>query len=88
MSALATLTDRIRAEFLELPGLKITFEQACRLWHSNEAQCMAALEALIEEGFLFRSPSGAFLALPKPHGKSMKAALADSRVRRSSLSPP
>jgi hypothetical protein len=37
MSSLDTLTDRIRSEFRELPGLKITFQQACRLWHSNEA---------------------------------------------------
>jgi hypothetical protein len=36
MSSLDTLTDRIRSEFRELPGLKITFQQACRLWHSNE----------------------------------------------------
>lgn len=76
MTSLETLTGRIRAEFQELPALKLTFEQACRLWHSDEAQCLAALEALIAEGFLFRSPSGAFLALPKPLGKSVKAAIA------------
>jgi phage FluMu protein Com len=78
MSSLDTLTDRIRSEFRELPGLKITFQQACRLWHSNEAQCLAALEALISEGFLTRSASGAFIALPRPQGKSAKVAIPDA----------
>jgi hypothetical protein len=78
MPALDTLTDRIRAEFGELPGLKVTFAQACRLWHSDEAKCLAALEALVDEGFLRRSASGAFIALPKPQRKAAKATLADS----------
>jgi hypothetical protein len=29
------LLDRIRAEFLERPGLKITTAQACRLWNPH-----------------------------------------------------
>jgi hypothetical protein len=78
MPSLDTLTDRIRAEFANLPGLKVTFAQACRLWHADEAKCLAALEALVDEGFLRRSASGAFIALPKPQGKAMKAALMDS----------
>ena len=75
--SLDTLTDRIRAEFGELPGLKVTFAQACRLWHADEAKCLAALEALVTEGFLRRSASGAFIALPRPQGKVMKASLTD-----------
>jgi hypothetical protein len=78
MPALDTLTDRIRAEFGDLPGLKVTFAQACRLWHADEAKCLAALEALVDEGFLRRSASGAFIGLPRPQGKAIKAALADS----------
>ncbi|MGH9254104.1 MAG: hypothetical protein ACRD3C_05990 [Vicinamibacterales bacterium] len=78
MPSLDRLTDRIRAEFGELPGLKVTFAQACRLWHADETKCLAALEALVEEGFLRRSASGAFIALPKPGGKMMKAAAADT----------
>jgi DNA-directed RNA polymerase subunit RPC12/RpoP len=78
MPSLDTLTDRIRAEFGDLPGLKVTFAQACRLWHADEAKCLAALEALVDEGFLRRSASGAFIALPKPQRKAAKATLADS----------
>ena len=56
----------------------MTFAQACRLWHADEAKCLAALEALIDEGFLRRSPSGAFINLPRPQGKVMKVLLADT----------
>ena len=68
-----TLTDRIRAEFVDLPGLKITFAQACRLWQANEARCLEALENLVREGFLRKSASGAFIALPRPAGSRLKA---------------
>jgi hypothetical protein len=78
MPSLDTLTDRIRAEFGDLPGLKVTFAQACRLWQADEAKCLAALEALVAEGFLRRSASGAFIALPKPQGRAVKAASLES----------
>ena len=76
--AVHLLTDRIRAEFTDLPGLKITSAQACRLWHSDERACTAALAALIEEGFLRQTASGAFIALPRPNGRSLKAELDES----------
>ena len=80
MTAVDALTDRIRAEFAERPGLKVTFSQACRLWQADEAKCLAALEALVNEGFLRRSPSGAFVGLPKPHGTAIKTALPDTSL--------
>jgi len=81
MSQRRTLTDRIRAEFTEWPGLKITKAQACRLWHSDESACDAALAALIEEGFLRRTASGAFIALPRPGGRRAKADLSSGTSR-------
>jgi hypothetical protein len=58
------LVERIRGEFLEMPGLKLTRTQACRLWSLDEAMCESALTLLVSEGFLRRTPSGAFIALP------------------------
>jgi hypothetical protein len=72
---LRALTDRIRAEFVELPGLKITTAQACRLWHADEGACHAAFAALIEEGFLRQMPSGAFIALSRPRSPWHKPGL-------------
>ena len=58
------LLQRIRGEFLEMPGMKLTAAQACRLWNLKEAPCRDALDALIAEGFLIRTLSGAFIAPP------------------------
>jgi hypothetical protein len=81
MTQLLALADRIRAEFTELPGLKITQAQACRLWHTDEHACVQALAALIEEGFLRQTASGAYIALPRPNGRSAKADLAEDATR-------
>jgi hypothetical protein len=45
----------IRAEYREIPGLSVTLAQAARLWNADRAQCLAALEALTADGFLYRS---------------------------------
>lgn len=58
------LLGRIRGEFREMPGLKLTIPQACRLWNLGARECQDAIDALVAEGFLFRTPSGAFVALP------------------------
>ena len=52
---------RIRGEFLEMPGLSLTLPQAQRLWGLDPASCHAVLNALVEAGFLARTPRGAFV---------------------------
>jgi DNA-binding GntR family transcriptional regulator len=69
------LATRIRGEFAEMPGLKLTMAQACRLWHTDEGAVSEALDALVAEGFVTRTASGAFMALPRPRARSVKAAL-------------
>ena len=44
----------IRAEFCELPGMRLTLQQARRLWDLDAETCREALEALVEQGFLVR----------------------------------
>jgi len=72
MLSITTLINRIRVEYQILPGLKLTIEQAQRLWAVDDKTCGAALEALIAEGFLHRTGTGKFIALPKPLGHSAK----------------
>jgi hypothetical protein len=43
---------RAQAEFLEMPGLKLTVAQASRLWHFDSALCSAVLTTLVEQRFL------------------------------------
>jgi hypothetical protein len=52
---------RVRGEFLEMPGLRLTEAQARRLWGLDEASCAALLNALVEARFLYRTRDGAFM---------------------------
>jgi len=46
------LLNRIRGEFLEMPGLRLTCEQAQRLYGLDRALCQRALDWLVDAGFL------------------------------------
>lgn len=59
------LVRRIRAEFLEMPGLSLTIEQAQRLWSLDPDTCEALLKSLINSRFLRRTDHGLFV-LHKP----------------------
>ncbi len=55
------LVHRIRGEFLEMPGLRLTLQQASRLWHLDAATCTSALMRLVGDRFLERTASGAYV---------------------------
>lgn len=57
-----SLLTRVRGEYLEMPGLRLTLAQACRLWHMDVAICIAVLEDLILERFLHRTHDGLYIA--------------------------
>lgn len=52
---------RVRGEFLEMPGLRLTQPQARRLWGLDDASCSALLSVLVDSNFLFRTRDGAFM---------------------------
>jgi hypothetical protein len=52
---------RVKGEFLEMPGLRLTTPQARRLWGLDAALCDALLGALVDANFLFRTRDGAFM---------------------------
>ena len=52
---------RVKGEFLEMPGLRLTEPQARRLWGLDAASCDALLGALVDAKFLFRTRDGAFM---------------------------
>lgn len=52
---------RVRAEFLEMPGLKLTVWQAQRLWGVDRPTCEAVIETLTEAQFLSRTRDGAIV---------------------------
>ena len=58
----ASLVARVRSEFFEMPGLRLTCDQACRLWHVDVSTCEELLEHLVCEGCLCKTHSGFYIA--------------------------
>ena len=54
------LERRIRGEYREMPGLRLSREQAMRLWSLDRAACGRVLDTLIEAGFLRRDQHGRY----------------------------
>ena len=53
------LVERVRGEFLEMPGLRLTMPQAARLWGLDRPSCEAVVDVLVQCEFLQRTASGA-----------------------------
>jgi len=49
---LEDLCRRIRGEYIEMPGLRLTATQAERLWGLDRAACETVLSALVDVEFL------------------------------------
>ncbi len=58
------LLARIRGEYDEMPGLRLTFPQACRLWQIDGTTCLGTPETarlkvqvfLTGQGYLINAP--------------------------------
>jgi len=55
------LVIRIRAEYLELPGLRLTLEQASRLFGVSLDECQPVLSRLVSIRFLKTLRDGSFI---------------------------
>ena len=49
---LLKLTQRIREEFQESPGLRVTVDEGARFWGLDEHTCAQVLSELVADGFL------------------------------------
>jgi hypothetical protein len=84
--------QRIRAEFMEMPGLQLSLIQAQRLYGLDRTVCKAALDALVDEDFL-RVKDGKYRRVSPEHSGHSHAeaaraadehdsAIEDDRARR------
>jgi len=46
------LGRRVRGEYREMPGMRLTVDQAARLWTLDHDTCADVLESLVGAGFL------------------------------------
>jgi len=53
------IVDRVREEFKEMPGLRLTPAQATRLWGLEQEMCREVIDALVAAAFLRWTPAGA-----------------------------
>jgi hypothetical protein len=75
------VAELIRMEYVELPGLKLTFWQTQRLWNPPEDLCRQALTVLTQSRFLTHggrrvraSPDAGVTPRPVAHTSSVKCA--------------
>ena len=54
------LLRRIRSEFLEMPGLRLTPARAARLWAIDRQTSERLLDGLTMTGFLLKNREGAY----------------------------
>ena len=80
MPPLESLLGRIRGEYREMPGLRLTFTQACRLWQVDAPTCATVLEQLTREGFLYKTGNGSYIAVSSTWSPQAKAQLRRERV--------
>lgn len=60
MRTVDDVRERVRAEYLEMPGLHLTIDQVQRLCGIERPICTTVLDGLVEERFLCVKPNGAY----------------------------
>ena len=63
MSTIHDLVSRMRAEYLEMPGLRLTIQQVQRLCGIERTHCETVLDSLVEARFLCVKSDGAYARL-------------------------
>jgi hypothetical protein len=53
--------ERVRGEYLEMPGLSLTLVQAQRLWGIDRDECRLLLDGLVRTGFLRKIGQGEYV---------------------------
>jgi hypothetical protein len=60
-TSIAQTAQRVQSEYLEMPGLSLTADQARRLWGLDDTACRAILEVLVDLKFLRRTDRGNYV---------------------------
>jgi len=88
MRTIENVVNRLRAEYLEMPGLRLKPEQVQRLCGIERALCRSVLESLVDAKFLSVSSDGHYALVTHglvAHPYTVKADLRlDRRVVKAS----
>jgi hypothetical protein len=58
MREIDVVVRRVREEFREMPGLRLTPAQAMRLWGLELDTCLTVIDTLVQAAFLRWTPAG------------------------------
>jgi hypothetical protein len=72
--------SRVRAEFVEMPGMILTREQVQRLCGVDGNVCQRVLDSLVEEEFLSVKPNGSYGRLTERDASRPRQANANLRI--------
>lgn len=64
------ILQRVRREYEELPGLRLTRWQAQRLWRLDASECELVLTSLVRSTFLTESRDGTFVRRAHPESNA------------------
>ena len=59
------LIDRVRGEFNEMPGLRLTIPQAARLLGIEPEACRRVIDQLVDSKFLRKTPAGTIVRVDR-----------------------
>ncbi len=79
MRTIEDVVTRLRAEFLEMPGLRLKSEQVQRLCGIEDSICQLVLDSLVDAKFLCVRPDGHYARLTDGEMPRPRAVKADLR---------
>jgi hypothetical protein len=79
------MLQRIRAEYLEMPGMRLTAPQVQRLCSIEPTVCQWALDALIDAKFLRMTPGGQYCRVTEGDMPRPQPAKAELRAGQRSM---
>jgi hypothetical protein len=78
------LLERLRAEYREMPGMRLTAAQVHRLCGIERAMCQEVLDKLVAARFLWVNAHGAYARLPE--GEVSRLRMAKASLQRPRVS--
>ena len=79
------ILQRIYSEFLEMPGLRLTRQQAQRLWGLDAHTCQQLLEFLVDAKFLCQPGHGMYTRLTDGHLQGPRPRMAKAHAAAASV---
>jgi hypothetical protein len=84
MRTIEDVINHLRAEYLEMPGLRLRAEQVQRLCGIEQTMCQMVLDSLVDEKFLDAKPDGHYARLTDGHHRHPAKAIISNQYRKQS----